>query len=353
MSTISNLFGRPDVPVDLASIVSRIREATYEEYEPLWYAMARAEASKYPIEEQEAMYRAFSQGAEKVWSDRLSAYTIDGKEILLTVPNGDGSAYVYMVYCEPQVRAKGYARAMLAKAALDNDGAVSLHVNNTNKGAYRLYRNMGFIHYPNRAKTEYFMATKPGIGGLHFWGDSIDEGEVKEMGGLYQMLITERHLPAARKMFHELFPDDKLVEIKPGIDCFAEALGNPDVRYYLYLDGENVVGMSGVYVEPADPKSLWLGWFGVREQYRRSGLGRAILKFFEMEARSLGMDYCRLYTGDTEQNRGVMEFYRKCGYTYEPSGEDSSTSDEPLCIFSKTVSGKPLEPWGDRPIELG
>ena len=160
--------------------------------------------------------------------------------------------------------------------------------------------------------------------------------------------ITGKSIGYGIEIQKELFPEES------GRVNLEESLEEgSDYSYYLLYEGENCIGIIGLYSYPEDPESAWLGWFGIREAYRRKHFGTKALKAFEDLAVSTGYRYARLYT-DEEDNDAALSFYRANGYVLEPY----RNKDDPACleyrtvIFSKSLTEKPLVPWGSRTIHL-
>lgn len=172
---------------------------------------------------------------------------------------------------------------------------------------------------------------------------------------LTQILVDANHILAVQDLFHEIFPDEVLYkDYDGGKDCFEKSLTDPKLRYYIYIDDTEVIGISGIYEEPEEKESAWLGWFGVREEHRRKGYGSKILKCFEKEAKRLGYKYCRLYTN--ADNYGAHSFYEKNGFTAEVFNgtyPKDIKDNERYWIYSKAIYKKyPVPKWNDRDLEF-
>jgi GNAT superfamily N-acetyltransferase len=67
-------------------------------------------------------------------------------------------------------------------------------------------------------------------------------------------------------------------------------------------------------IEPCHPLSPWLAGLFVDADFRRRGVGEALVRAVELEARQQGHDRIYLYTDETEP------FYHKLGWTVEERG---------------------------------
>lgn len=173
---------------------------------------------------------------------------------------------------------------------------------------------------------------------------------------LKQVLVTEENLQLVKDVWQEIFPSETLYHGFDGVDCFTYSLDPDNIghhRYYLYYNGTDVVGMSGMYDEPdeVDHESAWLGWFGVREAYRGIGYGKQIIECFEDEARRIGYKFCRVYTEDSPDNKAI-QFYKKLGYTFEKYERmvPPDCSVEAVTVGGKSISELPYKQWNNRPF---
>lgn len=165
---------------------------------------------------------------------------------------------------------------------------------------------------------------------------------------IYLERITADNLETAVAVQEELFP------LESGRLNFEESLsGGSSFSYFLINEADECVGVIGIYSYPEDRESGWLGWFGIREPYRRHHYGTQAMKRFEQIAADLGFRYVRLYT-DRDDNDAAISFYQANGYTSEPycCREDPASLAYPMLIFSKSLSSDPVPPWNSRNIHL-
>ena len=160
--------------------------------------------------------------------------------------------------------------------------------------------------------------------------------------------ITETNICFAVKIQEELFPGES------GRANFEDSVyGKADYSYFLIYEDGNCIGIIGLYNYPEDPDSAWLGWFGIREGFRRRHYGTAALKEFENMAAEQGYRFARLYT-DAEDNDEALAFYKANGYICESyqNPQDPACVSHKTVIFSKPLASGTLIYWNNRSIHL-
>ena len=160
--------------------------------------------------------------------------------------------------------------------------------------------------------------------------------------------ITENNIDQAVLIQAELFPGESARENYE--DSLKDMSG---YEYYLVLEAGECAGITGLYTCAEDADSAWLGWFGIRDRFRRKGLGSKVLRAFETEAAARGFRFARLYT-DAEDNDAAIAFYKANGYSSEPyeNLRDPACLTNRTLIFSKPLGAEPLVPWNNRNIRL-
>ncbi len=99
--------------------------------------------------------------------------------------------------------------------------------------------------------------------------------------------------------------------------------------------------------------NAWLGFFGIKEEYRNKGYGKHALLLTEEYAKGEGYKLMRLFT-DKDDNDLAINFYKKYGYTfgdYDPNEEKLKDMFK-VVIGSKSISEYKLTPWNNRFINL-
>jgi ribosomal protein S18 acetylase RimI-like enzyme len=84
-------------------------------------------------------------------------------------------------------------------------------------------------------------------------------------------------------------------------------------KVFLLTAGGDVVGVSGLYRQPGMAATVcWVGWFGVRPQFRRQGFGKHAMDALIDFARHLGVEELWVYTGSSDTI--AVDFYRSLGF---------------------------------------
>lgn len=154
----------------------------------------------------------------------------------------------------------------------------------------------------------------------------------------------------------EIFPEeDGTMNILASLDrdLFMRKTGlfyeDDHVKYYIAYDGDEVVGITGIYYYNNDPASAWLAWFGVLPNKRRKHYGEKILEQTMKLARRKGFEIMRLYT-DAIGNANAIELYKKMGFTGEKYSAEKLSYD--CYIYSKNLHGKKTELWNNKMLGL-
>lgn len=160
--------------------------------------------------------------------------------------------------------------------------------------------------------------------------------------------VTQQNIDLAVRIQEELFPGES------GRANFEESLeSDSGYAYYLIYEDGTCAGVIGLYRYGEDPKSAWLGWFGIREDFRRKHLGTEALKRFEEMTRKDGYRFARLYT-DAQNNDAAIAFYKANRYFCEPyeNPQDPASLRYRTVIFSKPLFPEELVLWNNRSIHL-
>ena len=167
---------------------------------------------------------------------------------------------------------------------------------------------------------------------------------------LKQVLISKDNLDFATRLQNEIFSNSLDNAYQNYLDSVLNITNN---KYYLIYDNLTCIGISGLYYYEIDPTSAWLGWFGVKPEYRRCGYGSRILKLFEKTAKKLGFKYTRLYT-DQFNNEAAISFYKTNGYLFEEYKNDNDGASNKIKVYiaSKSLGKYPIKLWNNKNINL-
>ena len=132
------------------------------------------------------------------------------------------------------------------------------------------------------------------------------------------VLLSEKNIDSAMLLIEKVFlyeDDRELARIN-----LVETLEHKNHgQNYWFATDENgrVIGMTGLYLnrktEPGD-ETVWLGWFGVHPEYRRQGIGSALLEFTVNEAKRRGFKTMKIYTSTDENERQAHKLYESFGF---------------------------------------
>ena len=161
-------------------------------------------------------------------------------------------------------------------------------------------------------------------------------------------LITKDNLDYAVRVQNEIFPEYN------GKNNYISSIGNSkQSQFFLVMDKDTCVGITGIYSYKNDRDNAWLGFFGIKQLYRNKGYGKKTLKLTEEYAVSLGFKFMRLFT-DRLDNDLAINFYKKYGYTFEDYNNDDEELKEEfdVVIGSKSLCSEEVDPWNNRFINL-
>lgn len=179
---------------------------------------------------------------------------------------------------------------------------------------------------------------------------------MKNLPALHSVPVSMDNLDIIRNIWKTNFPKEAKEETpffddKDIFECSINNLGDLNAKYFIVYENDTPVGQWGLYTTTLEQnETAWLGWFSVLPKFRRLGYGSHILTFFETMAKAEGFKFIRLYT--SKDNIPAQECYKKFGFVLEDFIGTTDMETEPLVIGSKSISDTPVQPWGNKPMEL-
>lgn len=163
-------------------------------------------------------------------------------------------------------------------------------------------------------------------------------------------VVTLDNIELAYQIQHEVWPN----EADYGSFWDKATHTREDNISWLVYVGDNLIGITGVYVEDIDINSIWLDWFAILPCYRKNGFGKQILLDTIDYCRKLGKyRYFRLDT-TYYKNRPCLFLYNKVMDVREDyTAEDTDTCKYHYLIYSYDLSGRGMvELWDNKYLGL-
>lgn len=122
-----------------------------------------------------------------------------------------------------------------------------------------------------------------------------------------------------REAFRKIIPKDYFRE---PVLSLEELLGDfRKMNFYVYKYEGKIVGVAALHVESKDVGKI--SWVYILPEFQRRGMGTALIKYLECEARKIGLK--KLWLRTVGKARWAVSFYEKLGYE---------------------IKGKTETPWG-------
>lgn len=95
-------------------------------------------------------------------------------------------------------------------------------------------------------------------------------------------------------------------------------------RYWVALNGDKVIGLSGYYFDPNETDAVWAGWTAVERSLGMLSAKAAngLIAKVVYEARKTGRKYIRLFTCDLPEEIMANKIYDKLGFAVYKRGID-------------------------------
>lgn len=124
-------------------------------------------------------------------------------------------------------------------------------------------------------------------------------------------ITTAEDVEIVRSFFYDIFWEEADYDLIHFKDSVTGKHDFKRLEYYLGYENGEVVGISGVYAD--SPDECWLGWFGIRPEYRRKCYATNMLGLQLEMMKNYGYKVCRLYT-DEVINKAAVQLYIKMGF---------------------------------------
>lgn len=171
---------------------------------------------------------------------------------------------------------------------------------------------------------------------------------MESLFGLTYEILNIKNLELAFAIQKSIWPTDPDYD-----DLYDKATNTKDDNcFFLVYDNNNIIGITGVYVENNYPDSIWLDWFAVLPEQRKNGYGEKILKDT--------INYCKKlkrfksFRIDTTyyENRPALFLYDKImDLKEEYTVEDTDEKKNNYLIYTYSLNGE-VDPWNNRYLGL-
>lgn len=166
--------------------------------------------------------------------------------------------------------------------------------------------------------------------------------------------ITNDNIQYATTIQMKVFPDECAYQhykdtIKKNVEY---------QKYYLVYKKDKVVGITGLYSfeDISVTNSIWLGWFGVLEEYRNKGIGKQILLDTIQKAKELSKKYpikfFRLYTSERDNEIAQILYEKVMDIKEYYNNSNDFNYDNTCVIYSKSLSNDKVKYWNNEFLNL-
>ena len=139
---------------------------------------------------------------------------------------------------------------------------------------------------------------------------------------------------------------------------YALSCGKDYWKYWLVYDDDNIVAITGLYsdFDIEETNSIWLGWFGVKKEYRKNKIGTKVLEFTINEAYKLAekypIKYFRIYTS-TDISDIAQILYKKIMDHCEVYNYPGDFNYDNTCrIWTKMLFNDEYVKWNNKCLNL-
>jgi len=155
-------------------------------------------------------------------------------------------------------------------------------------------------------------------------------------------ITTLKDVEIVKSFFYQIFPEENKYDLIHFEQSITKQHNFKRLEYYLGYENDTIVGISGVYADNND--ECWLGWFGIRPEYRRKGYASAMLNLQLEIMKNYGYEICRLYTSEIINNKAV-KLYEKIGFK-----KDSDYENHIITMSKQLKDGIHIPKWKGIPL---
>ena len=155
---------------------------------------------------------------------------------------------------------------------------------------------------------------------------------------------TQKDIELVKEFFYEIFLEEANYDLIHFKNSVTGKHNFHRLEYYIGFEKNVPVGVTGIYAQ--NPDECWLGWFGIRPEYRGKGYATAMLDLQLKLMQDYGYKICRIYTNKIINKEAVCLYIKK-GFRQD------STYCKNIITLSKSLDGitAPAK-WKGVPLEF-
>lgn len=129
---------------------------------------------------------------------------------------------------------------------------------------------------------------------------------------LLKEIKTLEDVDIVKSFYYDIFPEEPNYNLADFINSVTGNHNYNRLEYYFALSETNdIIGFCGIYSNNKD--EAWMGWFGIKPQFRRKGYARQMLHVLINKMKDYGYKIIRLYT-DKKLNNNAYNLYISEGF---------------------------------------
>ena len=155
-------------------------------------------------------------------------------------------------------------------------------------------------------------------------------------------ITTQQDIEIVKSFFYKIFLDESGYNLSHFKQSVSGKHSYSRLEFYIAYENNVAVGLSGVYANRMD--ECWLGWFGIRPEYRQKGFATKLLNLQLQMMKDDGYKICRVYT-NIISNKEAVCLYLKNGF------EKNAVYAKNLVIMAKPlIKNTPVRKWKGKPL---